>query len=295
MSETATRTAGADAAMPALGQLRRINPKYLITFLITLILVLGELQYQILGGYERLATALAVCIATELLLSRIYRGGFANPSSAYISGISLSLLTKPQAGILWPFALGGFLAIASKYVLTYRNRHLWNPTNFAISAMVLAAPSQVTILSHQWGNDLATNAIIWAFGLLIVWRARVLHVTLTYLGAFLAMAWVRNLIVGGPLLAEIGPVTGPMYQLFIFFMITDPRTTVSSRNGRMAVAVIIALVETVIRLGGDFRLLGPLSSLLYAPPIFALFLVGPVAMLVDLHRRRRAPEPATAH
>jgi hypothetical protein len=55
---------------------------------------------------DRLATALTACIATELVLSRIYRGSFANPSSAYISGISLSLLTKPQAGILSPFSPG---------------------------------------------------------------------------------------------------------------------------------------------------------------------------------------------
>lgn len=272
--------------------LERINPKHLVTFLITLILVLGEWQYSILGGYERLATALGTCVAVELILSRLTRGRFANVTSAYISGISLSLLTKPQAGILWPFFLGAVLAIGSKYVLQYRGRHLWNPTNFAISAMVLLAPAQVSILSHQWGNDLLTNAVIWAFGLLIAARARILHVTLTYVGAFLLLAVARNLVVGGPLLAEIAPITGPMYQLFIFFMITDPRTTVDSRKGRIVVAVIIAAVEALIRLGGDLGMPTPLRPLLYSPAIFALFLVGPVAMLWNQHRE--SPSASTA-
>lgn len=263
--------------------LPRVDPKHLIVFLITLILVAGEFQYSILGGYERLATALACCMLTEAVLSRTVRGLWPSLTSAYVSGVSLSLLTKPQAAILWPFALGAFLAIGSKYVVRYRGRHLWNPTNFAIGALVLLAPSQVAILSHQWGNDLATNAVIWFFGIVIVWRARVLHVTLAYVASFLLFAAIRNLAVGGPLLGEIAPITGPMYQLFIFFMITDPRTTVSGRKGRLLVAVIIALVECGIRLAGDFQfaVLGPLYR---SPPIYALFLVGPVAMLVDRHR-----------
>src|SRR5205814_10457463 len=64
---------------------------------------------NILGGYDRLATTLGVCLATEVVLSRLLRGRVANVSSAYITGISLALLIKPQANILWPFALGAFL------------------------------------------------------------------------------------------------------------------------------------------------------------------------------------------
>ena len=264
------------------------DPKYLIVFLITLVLVVGEARYSILGGYDRLATALGTCVATEVLLSRLLRGRVANISSAYITGISLALLIKPQANILWPFALGGFLAIASKYVLTYRGRHLWNPSNFAIALLVLVAAESVAILSHQWGSDLRVNLVIWAFGLAVAWRARVLHVTLTYVGCFAVLAMVRNLIVGGPLLAELAPITGPMYQLFVFFMVTDPRTTVGTRRGRMLVVATVAVVETIIRLAGDFQvsLLRPLYP---SPPILALAIVGPIAMWWDLHRQARKP------
>jgi len=276
------------AASPSLWvRLGRMDPRYPVSFLITLILVLGEARYGILGGYERLVITLGVCVATELALSRLLQGSFANVQSAYITGISLALLIKPRADLLWPFALGGFIAIASKYLLRYRGRHLWNPSNFAISLLLLAAPASVAILSRQWGNDLATNAVIWGFGLLIVSRVRMLHVTLTYVACFVALAALRHWIGGGPLLAEIAPITGPMYQLFIFFMITDPKTTVSTVRGRIIVAAAVAVAEAGIRLAGDFHV-PALNALYTAPPILALAIVGPVANLIDLSRAARS-------
>ena len=170
---------------------RRIDPRYLIAFLITLVLVAGQFRYHILGGYDRLVLALGACMATEALLSWFDRGKIVNLQSAYISGISLTLLTKPQGGALWPFALGGFLAISSKYVLRYRENHLWNPTNFAISCLLLAAPNRISVLSHQWGNDVATNLVIWMFGLVIAARVRVIHITLTYVVSFLMLNSLR--------------------------------------------------------------------------------------------------------
>ena len=285
----ATLTSGASARLWV--TLARINPKHLIVFLITLVLVVGQTRYGILGGYDRLLTALGVSLATEAVLSRLIRGRVVSLSSAYITGISLSLLTKPQAHILWPFALGAFLAIASKYVLVYRDRHLWNPSNFAISFLLLAAGEHVAILSHQWGNDLATNAVIWAFGLVIAARARVLHVTAAYVLSFVILAVARNLIIGGPLVAEIAPITGPMYQLFIFFMITDPRTTVSTARGRVVVVALVALLEALLRLGGDFHVAW-LRPFYPSPPILALALVGPLAMWWDLRRSPAAERPA---
>ncbi|MBI2401674.1 MAG: RnfABCDGE type electron transport complex subunit D [Gemmatimonadetes bacterium] len=276
-------------------RLAAIDARYLISFLITLVLVAGELRYSILGGYDRLVTALGCTMATEAALSRLVRGRVVNLQSAYITGISLALLIKPQAALLWPFALGGFIAIASKYVLQYRGRHLWNPSNFAISLLLLVAHDNVAILSHQWGNDLGTNLVIWCFGLAIALRVGVLHVTLTYVASFLVLAMVRNVLVGGPVLAELAPITGPMYQLFIFFMITDPRTTAGTPRGRMAVAALVAAVETGIRLAADYHI-GVLRPLYPSPPILALAIVGPAAMWWALYRGRSAsPSHSRVH
>jgi hypothetical protein len=83
-----------------------------------------------------------------------------------------------------------------------------------------------------------------------------------------------------------------MYQLFIFFMITDPRTVVRDRRWQIAVVVMIALVETAIRFASDQAWTLP-TAFNAAPPLVALFLVGPIAKFVDLRRAKRlsAQEP----
>jgi enediyne biosynthesis protein E5 len=274
-------SAAASAPARLWQRLAQIDPRYLIAFLITLVLVVAQLRYHMVGGYDRLATALLTCVVVEAALSLFIRGSVVNLLSAYISGLSLTLLTKPQGAVLWPFMAGGFLAIASKYVLQYRNNHLWNPTNFAIVVLLLAAPNRISVLSHQWGNDVFTNLVIWGFGLVIVTRVRVLHITLAYVAAFLLLNAARALALGQGVLPEIAPITGPMYQLFVFFMITDPRTIVRDRRWQIGVAVIIAFVETAIRFASDQAWTLP-TAFNAAPALVALFLVGPIAKFIDL-------------
>jgi Na+-translocating ferredoxin:NAD+ oxidoreductase RnfD subunit len=261
----------------------KLDPRYSIAFLITLVLVVAQLRYHMLGSYDRLVLALAVCTATEALLSWFDRGKVVNLLSAYISGISLTLLIKPQGGALWPFALGGFLAISSKYVLRYRDNHLWNPTNFAVAALLLLAPDRVSVLSHQFGNDVTTNLVIWVFGLVIAARVGVLHITVTYVASFLLLNSLRAAALGQPLLPEIAPITGPMYQLFVFFMITDPRTIVRGRRRQVLVAILIAVMETLIRFASDKGWPLP-TAFNVAPAFLALALVGPIAKWFDLNK-----------
>jgi Na+-translocating ferredoxin:NAD+ oxidoreductase RnfD subunit len=265
----------------------KLDQRYLVAFLITLVLLAAQLRYHMFGGYERLALSLGVCVATEAALSWFDRGKVINLLSAYISGISLTLLTKPQGGALWPFIIGGFLAISSKYVLRYRDNHLWNPTNFAICALLLVAPSRVSVLSHQFGNDLTTNLVIWVFGLFIAARVGVLHITLTYVASFLILNSVRAALLGQAILPEIAPITGPMYQLFLFFMITDPRTVVKGRRRQIIVAILIAVMEMMIRYASDKGWPLP-TAFNAAPALMALALVGPVAKWLDLWRAARA-------
>ena len=284
MTDTAqSTTAGSNAIARVWQRGTKVDPRYLIAFLITLVLVAGQLRYHLLGGYDRLVIALGVCMATEALYSWFDRGKVVNLLSAYISGISLTLLVKPQGGALWPFVLGGIIAISSKYVLRYRGNHLWNPTNFAVSALLLLAADRVSVLSHQFGNDITTNMVIWIFGLIIAARVGVLHITLTYVASFLILNTARAAALGMPILPEIAPITGPMYQLFVFFMITDPRTVVKGRRRQIMVAILIAIMETLIRFASDKGLPLP-TAFNVAPAFLALATVGPVAKWIDLRR-----------
>ncbi|MBI3821035.1 MAG: hypothetical protein HY286_20285 [Planctomycetes bacterium] len=276
----------------------KIDARYLQALLATAILAIGQLLYQTVGGYDRLLVAVATAVAAELAFGKLARGKWPNVTSAYISGLSIVILTKPS-NILWPFAIGALISIVSKYAIAYKGRHLFNPTNFSLCVMLLAASGKMGLLSTQWGNSLGVLAVVWAWGLFVVWRAKVLDLTLTYLICFIPLAAIRAAVSHQPFGSEIAPMTGPMQTLFMFFMITDPSTVMSKRPHRIAVVVIIALVECVFRMQETLRIPG-LAFTLWGPSMFALFFVGPVAKWIDLAflggalapRRPGMPAPA---
>jgi hypothetical protein len=245
-----------------------IDNRYLPPLLITSILLTAHLSFGILEGWERTALAIATAIGAELVMGRLTYGTWPHPASAYISGISAGILVRSP--FLWPYFLTSLISIASKYVLRLKGRHLWNPTNFGVSAVVFLAPATVTVLSIQWGNVVAPMVVIWLLGSVITWRVGRLHISATYVASFLLFSLVRTMITGTPWLANVAPITGPMYQLFIFFMVTDPKTTVRLRWAQCVVVFVVAFVEMLLRL----------AEVVYAP-FYALFIVGPVAMVIE--------------
>jgi Na+-transporting NADH:ubiquinone oxidoreductase subunit NqrB len=257
--------------------------RYLAPMFITCILIAGHLSFGILESYKKTGIAIVASLLTELLLGRIFTGKWPNLASAYITGISVGILVRSPA--FWPYAVCAVVSIMSKYVLRVKGRHLWNPSNFGISVLLFLAPETVASLSIQWGNYLLPMVVIWILGSVIIWRVRRFHITGTYVGCFIALAFLRSYITGSPWQSEIAPLTGPMYQLFIFFMITDPKTTVRSKFWQCVVVALVALVEMILRL----------SQVVYAP-FYALFLVGPAALLVEMwfDSRRTVPVRVTA-
>lgn len=258
-----------------------LDNRYLAPAFITLILVAGHLSYGILESYPRTGLAIATSMAAELVLGRLVYRKWPHPASAYITGISVGILVRSPA--YWPYVVCSLLSIGSKYVLRVRDRHLWNPSNFGIAVMVFLVPATVATLSIQWGNALWPMLAIWILGSVIIWRVRRFHICATYVVSFLAFAFLRSWMTGSPWQAEIAPLTGPMYQLFIFFMITDPRTTVRSKSGQCLVAFLVALAEMALRL----------AQSVYAP-FYALFLVGPAANLAEMWLDSRRPKTASA-
>lgn len=243
--------------------------RYLPPVFITLILLISQLSFGLLESLSRTLLAIAASIVCEIVLSGLLYKKFPNLASAYISGISVGILLRSPA--FWPYALCSVLAIMSKYVIRWRGRHLWNPSNFAITAMLLLVPEYVATLSVQWGNTIWPMLIVWALGVLIVLRVKRFHITATYVISFIGFALIRTFITGHPFLAEVAPITGPMYQLLIFFMITDPRTTVKPRWAQCLVAFLVAAVEMVLRLFENVH-----------APYYALAIVGPIAVIVEI-------------
>jgi Na+-translocating ferredoxin:NAD+ oxidoreductase RnfD subunit len=254
-----------------------MNP-YIPPAFITLILLVGHFSFGILESYQKTLLAIVSSMACELVLGRLMLNKWPNLASSYITGISVGILLRAPG--FWPYAVCAMLSITSKYVLRVKGRHLFNPSNFGISAMLFLASDAVATLSIQWGNNLAAMAVIWVLGSLIIWRARRFHICVTYVASFFLFSLVRASITGDPWLSEFSPITGPEYQLFTFFMITDPKTTVRSKWGQCVVAFLVALVEMIFRL----------EQSIYAP-LYALFLVGPVALVIEMMWNARHPEP----
>ena len=217
----------------------RFDTRYLAPALITCVLVAGQISFGFLESWSRTFLAIATAIGVELVAraARSTASGRTWPAPTSRGSASASWSARRRSG---PYALCAAISITSKYVLRVDGRHIWNPTNFGIVAMLVLASDTVAGLSVQWGNNLLPMVVVWVFGAVILRMVGRLHITLTYVVSFLLFAVVRAAITGHPFLSEVAPITGPMYQLFIFFMITDPKTTVGPKWAQSLVAVLIA-------------------------------------------------------
>lgn len=253
----------------------RFDKRYLAPILVSVVLVVGQLTFGFLESWSRTALAIGTSILTELALGRMLLGHWPHLASAYVSGISVGMLVRSPE--FWPYALCSAISITSKYLIRVDGRHIWNPSNLGIVAMLVLASDTVASLSVQWGNQLLPMVVVWLFGAAILGTLGRFHVTLTYVTSFVVLAALRSAITGHPFLAEVAPITGPMYQLYIFFMITDPKTSVHPRWAQCLVAALVAVVEAIFRL----------FEFVHAP-YYALFIVGPTANLIEIVLQRRA-------
>ncbi len=281
-------------------RLLKKDPRFQAPLLITTILAVGDAAFNILenhtapdwliawtgGRVTAYSPTFVVIVATtlaELVLGRFFWGKWPHLASAYISGISTGILIKSPE--LWPFILCGLISISSKYVLRLGHRHLWNPTNFGVSVMLFLAPLSTAFLNVQAGNNGWAVVVIWILGGMIMYRLGLWHIPLTFVAAFVPLAYLRSFVTGDPWKTEVAPITSPMFQLFIFFMITDPKTIVRGKKQQILVVLLIAAMETYLRLA--FK---DILSLFHA-----LFIVGPIANLIEVYADRRKKRIAEAN
>lgn len=242
--------------------------------------LLSELTGGAIQSFSPTFVAIFTTIAAEMLIGRFFYGKWPHLASAYVSGISAGILVKSPA--TWPFVMVGLISITSKYVLRVGDRHLWNPTNLGVAAMLTLAPEHVASLSVQAGNEIWAVAIIWILGGLILWQLGRLHIPLAFVAAFVPLSLLRAWWTSHEFETELAPMTSPMFQLYIFFMITDPKTTTKTWWRQVIVAVLVAVTETYLRLRWE-----TVHSLYYA-----LFTVGPITNLIEIVYSRYGSRPA---
>jgi Na+-transporting NADH:ubiquinone oxidoreductase subunit NqrB len=211
--------------------------------------------------------ALASCLLTQAVASRCLGIPF-DWRSPTITGLSLSLLLRAQPP--WFFALAGVLAIASKFLLRFHGKHLFNPAGFAI-VILLLANAGVWISPGQWGAELwfATLAVLLA--IVVLQAARRADIAIFFLTSHAALLGARALWLGDPLAIPLHQMQSGSLLIFAFFMISDPRTSPSSRWGRFAFAFAVAALAHYLAFFVQIR------PALY----FALIALSPLTLAID--------------
>jgi Na+-transporting NADH:ubiquinone oxidoreductase subunit NqrB len=222
----------------------------------------------------QIAVTLGAALVAQAAWTRLARLPRFDPASALISALSLCLLLRTSS--LAVAALASILAVSSKFAVRWRDKHVFNPSNLALVALLLL-PVRAWVSPGQWGS-LATFAFLLACaGGLVVHRALRSDVTYAFLGTYaLLLAW-RTLTLGDPWTIPLYQMESGALVLFAFFMISDPRTTPDSRLGRVLFGAGVAALAFYVtfRLFRTNGLLWALAALSPTVPLLDRLLPGP--------------------
>lgn len=210
----------------------------------------------------QIAVALATALLTQYAGTRYLNLPAFDPKSPLISALSLCLLLRTDH--LAVAALASFIAIGSKFVIRWRSKHVFNPTNLA--SVVMIASGLGWISPGQWGQVAWFGFLIACLGSLVVTRAARADVTLAFLAFYAGLLIARALWLGDPLTIPLHQIESGALLIFAFFMISDPKTTPDSRWGRIGFALPVALTALYVQFG-FFKPNGPLWGLLFCSPL----------------------------
>jgi hypothetical protein len=163
----------------------------------------------------------------------------------------------------WYFFAGiAAFSLLTKYWVRYRGSHVFNPSNVGLVVAFLIIGSEVIEPLDFWWAPLdfwmvLAYAVILVGGVLITSRLRLLALAATFwlglavgLGVLAASghcmtaAWALQPVCGSYFWSVV--VASPEVLIFLFFMITDPKTIPQDRLARIVFAVCLALVCTLL-------------------------------------------------
>lgn len=235
--------------------------------------------------WEQMALTFIAGLATQALALRVLRVPNASFLSAVVTCFGLSILLRADS--LWVHPLVAALAMASKFALRIRGRHVFNPANVGVVAALCLLPG-TWVSAGQWGHDLAAAVWFVMLGTVVTGQARRWEVSWMFLACYLGLVGTRVLVLGQPVTVFMHHLGNGALLLFAFFMISDPMTTPSHRGARLFHAALVAGIAFLWQF-----VLYRTNGLLWA-----LFLCVPTVVLLDClfpaerfrWRTRRDPE-----
>ena len=242
------------------------------------------LTLQVLGqtvlGFRLSVAQILVCLATGALIEFVVAffkdKAILWPASGLLTGNSTAFILRVPGtlhGQWWSthgieiFIGVVALGMASKYLIRWRGRHIFNPSNVALVLAFVVLGVQHTEPLDLWWIPMGpwmilTYAILIGGGLLIAWELNLIGLVLGFLIAFAAFtavalapvpdhcmvaSWHVTPLCGRDLWQIL--VTSPEVLIFAFFMIPDPRTVPDGQVARAVFGVLVALLAV--------QLLGP--------------------------------------
>ncbi|WP_299404971.1 RnfABCDGE type electron transport complex subunit D [Acaryochloris sp. IP29b_bin.148] len=251
---------------------------YQILFL-SLFLVLGigtkdwTLRPEMIG--VAIATTLLIqslaALLMHLYLKRTQNTDRAfNPSlrSALITGLGLSLLLRTDH---WTtMALAATLAILSKFLCKWQDKHFFNPANFGIIA-VLVLTQDAWVSPGQWGEVGWYGLLFAGTGGLVLHRVGRWDTSVMFLATYATCLSLRDLWLGWTWDVWFHSLSSGSLILFALFMLTDPRSIPNARSARLLWSGSIAVVTFVLQT----------QFLLSTGVFWALFFLAPLTLWFD--------------
>ncbi len=192
-----------------------------------------------------LAAIFGVALGSQYAATRIWRLPRFEWKSAAISGLSLTILMRSHS---LPVSLAlPFVAVFSKFVIRWRGKHVFNPTDFALVLGILVT-RQVWIAPNQWGNGAILAFFIFCMGAFVVNRAARSDVSFAFLGSYAFFVLLYFAANGASWTEPVHRLLTGSLLVFAFFMISDPKTTPDSRPARLLFGASVALAGACLQL-----------------------------------------------
>lgn len=236
------------------------DPRFLILLFFSVLIANILSTPGFARSWYHFAAASSICIGLDLILAWYRERKIIFPMSGLVSSFGCAVLI--DSPVLWPTMLAALFATLSKHLVRLNDRHLFNPNNFGVVIVILAFPDWAVSGAMRWGGQIGWSLVLFAIGLLVVQQADRWVASLSYMGSFIFFNVLRSLYFEKPLWLYSISLLGPAMQLFIFYMISDPRTSPNDRRRQAFFGIAIGLLDNVFR-----------HYSLKDAPLFALFII----------------------
>lgn len=250
------------------------DPRYYQIAVLTSLVAFGVVALDFGIRWQNAVSIVVTALAVQYLGTRYARLPRFDPLSPLITSLSLTLLLRTDEPQL--AAAAAVIAIGSKFLIRFRGKHVFNPANVALVALMLGS-DQVWVSSGQWGSAAIGAFTLACLGFLVLTRARRAETTIAFLLIYAALLFGRAVWLGDPLAIPIHQLQNGALLIFAFFMISDPKTTPDTARGRVLFAALVATIAFAVQF------------IYYQPngPILALIASAPVVPLIDSLMRGR--------